>query len=155
MKTSVLDGILDILEVLHVGGDHVEISLQGLPHDAHRRDFAAERFTVDNILLGEDVDNLFAGLEQGVVLLVGEAVDISLLDEAVVGGNHDAAVARTRLDVLSGDADPHHVVVKSSLVGGFADGTADRLGGIGDALDNAVFHALGVGFTEAQDFHFP
>ena len=154
MKTGILNSVLDKLEVLDVGGDHVEVGHEVLASHADGRDVAAEGFTVDDVLLREDMDDFLAGIEHGVVLVGDEVLDILPLDETVVRGNHNAALGGTRLDVLSGDAHPHFVDVDVGLVGGFFDSTANRLGGVGDVLHHTVLHALGVGFTEAQDFHF-
>jgi hypothetical protein len=72
----------------------------------------------------------------------------------MLDGNHDAAVGGARLDVLAGNAHPDLVDVDVGLVGGFADGATDGLGGIGDALHHAMLNAFGVGFSKTQDFHF-
>ena len=151
METCILDGVLDILEILDVGSDHVEIGLESLASDADGRHLTAEGFAVDNELLGEDVDNFLTGLEHGVVLLGHEAVDILLGDEAVVGGNHDAAVGGARLDVLTGDAHPYLVDVDIGLVGGFAHSATDGFGGVGDILYDAMLDTLGVGLAETEN----
>ena len=50
----------------------------------------------NEVTLRKDMDNLLARLEHGVVLVAREALDILLLDELVLGGYHDAALAGGR-----------------------------------------------------------
>ena len=56
--------------------------------------------------------------------------------------------------MLAGDTHPHLVDVDVGLVGGLVHSAADRFGGLGDVLHDAMFYALGFGLAETEDFHF-
>ena len=100
-------GVADVADVAGVARDDVEVGHEAFACHTYGVDVGVEFVVVDDVVLGEDVDDFFAGFEHDAVLVFDEAVDVRLLDEAVVFGYHDATLVGAAFDVLAGDADIH------------------------------------------------
>ena len=154
VEASAFDAVVDVEQVGGVAGNDVEVRLQLFASHTHRVAFGAEFLAVDNVVLREDVDDVFARRESNVALLFDEAVDILALDIFVFGRDDDRAHVLDALDVLTGDADIDIVYSHTGLFGGSFHCFGDRGSRILDVFNYATLHTARFSLAKADDFDF-
>ena len=104
-KTCLGNGITDIAHVVGIASNNVEIGHQAFARHAYWVDVAVKFVVIDDIVLGEYMDDFLTRIEHDAVLLFDEAVNIGFLDKAMVLSNHYASLVGAAFDVLARNAD--------------------------------------------------
>ena len=98
--------------------------------------------------------DFLAGTHHDSVLFFADFVHVLLGDECVVGRNDGGTLRLHTLDMLSCDAYVNLSDFIASLFGSLSDSFANRVCGLHDVDDDAVFYAHGLGLAKSNDLSF-
>ena len=133
----------------------MEIGHQAFARHAYWVDVAVKFVVIDDIVLGEYMDDFLTRIEHDAVLLFDEAVNIGFLDKAMVLSNHYASLVGAAFDVLARNADIDFIDIILGHFRSFAHRTTDRLGSIVNVAYNTAFNAHRLCLSKAHYTYFP